>query len=496
MNIKHVRNLALLLSLMTVVYACSSSKSTVVVVEETPATEQTPQPDSVDEQFTEITIGLIDSVSNFDPLFAENLSTQRTLSLIYEGLYTLDRQGNPVPAIASEVEISDDSLQYVFTLDENKYFHNSSVFTAGVGRRVLASDVKQAFERTAKNNVPGNAAQLLMGINGYENFFLEQRSVYDAGKRVLDGVGGIQVLNRQTVAIILTEKDPDFLKKLASPYLFVYPQEAINNSNRPLVNNPVGTGPYFLNRVQNNGQIVLSRDERRTNGEPELTLINRINLVHFADETQLFEQFTAGQIDWIPEIGPAISEQVLDDDGELQAAYEGNQESYFSLAENNANRVVAFYLNERATVNQDWLINRLAYLTDEDFGIRGAVTLNVDDFEIIEEAEPQEQYYTTFTEDSYARQLLTELHNIIFIPQSSLVLFDIRVPTNQTSIYSENSSSWNEMLEPLDDSYFLRVDTKILGLYQDYVTGIESTTVPWLLHIDEIEVQNSQSTVQ
>lgn len=496
MNIKHVKTLALYLSLFTVVYACSSSESTVVVVEDAPATEQAPQADSADEQFTEITIGLIDSVSNFDPLFAENLSTQRTLSLMYEGLYTLDRRGNPVPAIASGVEISEDSLQYVFTLNENKYFHNSPVFTAGVGRRVIASDVKQAFERTAKNTVPENGAQLLMGVNGFENFFLEQRSVYDSGKRVLQEVGGIQVLNRQTVAIILTEKDPDFLKKLASPYLFIYPQESINNSNRPLASNPVGTGPYFLNRVQSSGQIVLSRDERRSNGETELSLINQINLVHYADETRLFEQFAAGQIDWIPEIGPAISEQVVDENGELVNSYDDNQENTFNLSENNADRIVAFYLNDGAAINRDWLINRLAYLTDEDFEARGTLTLNVDEFEITEEAEPREQYYSSFTEDTYARQLLTELHNIIFIPQSSLVLFDIRVPTRQTSIYSENSNSLHESLDPLDASYFLRMDTEILGLYHDNVTGVESTTVPWLLHINEIRVQHSQPTVQ
>ena len=498
MNIKHVKTLAFYLSVIFVFYACSSSESTVVVVEDAPTTEQAAQADTVDDQFTEITIGLIDSVSNFDPLFAENLSTQRTLSLIYEGLYTLDRNGNPIPAIARDVEISEDSLQYVFTLNENKFFHNSSIFTAGVGRRVIASDVKQAFERTAKNTVPEKAAQLLMGVSGFENYFLEQRAVYDSGKRVLDGVGGIQVLNRQTVAIILKEKDPDFLKKLASPYLFIYPQEAIDNSNRPLANNPVGTGNYLLTRVQSSGQIVLSRDERRNTTGNQAPAINRINLINYVDESGLFHGFTNGQVDWIPEIGPAISEQVISEEEEVREGYEENIEGEinFNLVKNNAARIVAFYLNDRATINQDWLINRLAYLTTEDFITRGEMMLYVDDFEITEEAEPREQYYASYTEDSFARQLLTELHNIIFMPQSSLVLFDIRVPTKQTSIYSRNSSSLHEALDPLDSDYWMRLDTKILGLYKDHVTGIEPTTVPWLLHIDEIRVRNSTAAVQ
>lgn len=496
MNIKPVKNFPLFLSLLVVFYACSSSESTVVVVEDAPTTEQAPQPDSVEEQFTEITVGLIDSVSNFDPLFAENLSTQRTLSLMYEGLYTLDPEGKPVPAIATSVEISDDSLQYVFTLNENKFFHNSPVFTSGIGRRVTASDVKQAFERTGKNTVPEPAAQLLMNVRGYENYFLEQRSVYDPGKRVLEGVGGIQVLNQQTVAIVLTEKDPGFLRKLASPYLFIYPQESINNNNRPLYNNPVGTGPYYLNRVDGNGQIILSRDDRTNNSESQLSLLNQVNLIHYANETQLFQEFMEGETDWIPEIGPVISEQIITDDGELQDSYEDDTDNDFNVVRNRADRIIAIYLNDRASVNHDWLINRLAYLTDEDFDTRGNVVLNVDDFEITDDAEPREQYYASFTEDSFSRRLLTELHNIIFVPESSLVLFDIRVPTNHTSIYTKNSSSLHETLNPLNEGYWMRMDTQILGLYKNRITTIEPTTVPWLLHIEEVGVRNPESTVQ
>lgn len=495
MKIKDIRTLALYLLLPVMFYACSTSDSTVVVVDESPTTEQVQQPDSVDVQFTQLSIGLIDSVTNFDPLFAENLSTQRTLSLIYEGLYTLNRKGNPVPAIASSVEISEDSLQYIFTLNESKYFHNSPVFNAGVGRRVLASDIKQAFERTAKITVPGKAAQLLMNINGYENYFLEQRSVYDPEKRVLNGVGGIQVLNRQTVAFILNEKDPEFLKKLASPYLFIYPQESINNSNRPLSDNPVGTGPYYLNRIEASGRVVLSRDDRLNNSETS-TLVNQINIIMNAEESQLFQEFASGGIDWVPEIGPGISSQVLDEQGNLRTTYDGDYGRNFNLVENNSDRIITFYLNERVTVNHDWLINRLAYLTTEDFNIRGDVSLFVDDFEITEDAQPNDQYYTSYTDDVFAREILTALHNIVFVPDSRLVLFDIRVPTAQTSMFSNTSSSLHEDLNLLDEGYWLRTDTKILGLYKSHVSGIQPTVVPWNLHIQDIGVQNSDPTVQ
>ncbi|NBC65115.1 MAG: hypothetical protein GVY07_05545 [Bacteroidetes bacterium] len=485
MKLNTLRNFAFFLILMTGIYACSSSESTVVVVEDSPATQQATQQDSTEEQFTQLTIGLIDSVTNFDPLFAENLSTQRTFTLIYDGLYTLDRQGNPIPDIASSVEVSEDSLEYVFRLNQNKFFHNSSIFNSGIGRRVNASDVKTAFERTASINVPSQAAQLLMNIRGFENFYLEQRSVYDPGQRVLQSVAGIQVIDSQTLAIVLIEKDPQFLTKLASPYLLIYPQEAISGNSSILSDRPVGTGPYQLNRIEYNGQIVMIRRES-FNGS-DLPPINRINLQMFENESNLFQEFSTSDTDWIPEIGPEISNQILNENGELQSSYQQN----FNFVQNNASRVAALYLNERAEVNQQWLISRLAYLTEEDFSIRGDISLNVDEFEITEDAEPLEQYYSSYTEDAMTRQILTELHNIIFTPNSSLVLFDIRVPTRQTSIHSRNSSSLHHNLSPIDENYWLRADTDILGIYKNRVRGIESTSVPWLLHIDQVSLQNS-----
>ncbi len=484
-----LRNVALFIFLMTVVYACSSSESTVVVVEDAPSTQQAAIPDTLDEQFTELSVGLVDSVTNFDPLFAENLSTQRTLSLIYEGLYTLDRDGNPVPAIASSVDISEDSLEYIFTLDQNKFFHNSSIFTSGIGRRVNASDVKTAFQRTARMTVPDQAAQMLMGIRGFQNYFLEQRSVYDPNQRVLQEVAGIQVIDRQTLAIVLNEKDPQFLRKLASPYLFIYPQEAVSGSSSSLSNRPIGTGPYQFNRVDNDGQIVLMRNDNRNANNPGNQLINRINLRTFSNESQLFQQFTSSRLDWVPEIGPEISTQVLNENNRLQESYEEN----YNLVQNDASRIAAFYLNERAEINHDWLINRLAYLTEEDISTRGDLTLNIDNFEITEEAEPRDQYFASYTEDVLTRRILTELHNIIFMPESSLVLFDIRVPTDQTSIYTRNSSSLQNEFQAIDQNYWMQIETDILGLYKDRVTGIEPTTVPWLLHINQIRVQNSEN---
>ena len=79
------------------------------------------------------------------------------------------------------------------------------------------------------------------------------------------------------------------------------------------------------------------------------------------------------------------------------------------------------------------------------------------------------------------------------MPESSLVLFDIRVPTEQTSIYTRNSSSTQIEFDPIEPNYWMQIETDILGFYKDRVTGIEPTNVPWMLHINQIRVQNSEN---
>ena len=471
------------LPLAIFLHACGSASDTITVIQDAPRAERAQETEET-AAFYEITMGLIDPVTNFDPLFARNLSTQRVLSLIYEGLFALNNNGEPVPVLARDVEISDDELTYTFTINRDRFFHESQIFTAGLGRRIHASDVKWAFERTARSTVPPRAAELLMNVRGFENYFLEQRNVYDIDNRVLNEVRGIQVLDAQTVRIHLNEPDEDFLKKLASPNLFIYPRESVNNNPAGIENNPVGTGPYAFNQIESDERIILVRNS--SYDASTRPAINRINAISFSSETDMFQQFARGDIDWIPETGPDITFQALTEDYRLQTAY---RDSY-NVAAHDAYRINAFYLNNRSSVDQRWLRSRLSLLTAEDFRSRGNIELNVERFETDEDAEPREEYFLSFTDDQIAKTILTELHSLVFQPESSLVFFDIRVPTRQTSIFTSASTSYRQPFDPLPNDYWLRIDTRIVSLYHNRISGIEPTKVPWGLNIHNIRVQN------
>jgi ABC-type transport system substrate-binding protein len=482
--------LFLFLSLALLLQACGTT-DTVEVVDTAPRADRAEEEVEEEEaQFYELNIGLNDPVTNFDPLYARNLSTQRILSLIYEGLVTLDSNGEPQPALAREIDVSDDGLVYTFTINRDIFYHDSRVFTAGVGRRVHAVDVKWAFERAARAAHPSIAAELLMDIRGYENYYLEQRNIYDPERRVLQEVSGIQVVDEQTVRIELNEADPDFLAKLASPNLLIYPQEAVRDSEDGLSKRPVGTGHYVLHRLENDNQVILTKNQSENSlnreNRPE---IDRLNFRYFDNEEDLYQEFSDGNLDWIPELGPMAAERLTNSSYELRSDY---RDSY-SLAPQNAERITAFYLNRRAAVNHDWLRTRLAYLTAEDLSIRGDIILNNERFILIDDAQPESEYYIAYTENYVAGNILTQLHNLVFQPDSQLVFFDIRVTTRSTSIYTDMTDSIRQNWNPISSDFWLRVDTKILSLYHPNVTGVQTSAVPWNLHMSEIRVRNGET---
>lgn len=468
-----------------VLKACSTAGDTITVIQDVPRAVASQDTVEVTEEFVQVNIGVLDPVTNFDPLYAENLSTQRVMTLIYETLFTVNDEGDAVPSIATSVELSDDELEYLITIDRNVFFHESSIFTAGLGRRLHARDIKWAFERSARSGLPPYASELLMGIRGFENYFLEQRRVFDQEDRVLEEVIGIQVVDSERILIQLNERDPDFLKKLSSPLLSIYPPEAFTQSRDGLRNRAVGTGPYKLNRIEEGGRIVLSRDdgENRVN-RSDAPAINRINITAFTSESTLFQEFTNGNIDWIPEIGPEIMLQVLNSDYNLLPSY---SESY-GIVQHSVDRITTFYLHERSITPNEWLLSRLGMLTEEDFTIMGTVTLQNQNFPFSEDTEPQEQYFVAYTDNLPARALLNEMHNLIFQPLSSLVFFDIRIPTRRTSIYSLSSDSYQLESRSLPTDYWLRLDTGIISLHHRKLEGIQSSSIPWNLHIHNITV--------
>lgn len=481
---------------ITLLFQACNSSGNVTVVEREPDTRPAESADTLENQqsYQELTLGLIDPVTNFDPLFADNLSTMRVLSLIYEGLYTLTPEGEPIPSLAREIDISDNGLEYTITIDRERFFHDSEIFSTGVGRRIHADDIKRAFERTATVNVPEMASKLLMNIVGYENYFLEQRNVYDEGKRVLEEVDGIQVESSNTIRFILKEQDDNFLRKLASPYLVLYPQEAMRNNNN-LKQTPVGTGPYMLHTSAADNEIVLIHREPEENENA----INQITAAYFETEGDLFQELASNRIDWVPETGPQTYQQVFSDNNNNEPRVSSSYQANLQSTEHNAYRITSLYLNrnQQSHSGLGWFVNQLGNVTEEDFSVRGNFQfreLGQSSESAEETTEPDSNYFVPFTENEVARTLLNDLNENVIEPGSSLVFYDIQIPTPSTILHTFTGDSFHNEWNPAPADYWLQVETSIISLYQSHLSGITPSSVPWLLNLDDVRLNKTETT--
>lgn len=71
-----------------------------------------------------IVVGIQNDLDSLDPHLAETAGTREVLYNVFEGLVKPDKNGNMVPAVASNYDVSEDAKVYTFTLREGVKFHN------------------------------------------------------------------------------------------------------------------------------------------------------------------------------------------------------------------------------------------------------------------------------------------------------------------------------------------------------------------------------------
>lgn len=290
----------------------------------------------IQDDFTAIKIGELNAIRTLDPLFGTNSSEFRVFSLIYDGLTRVDSDGIIQPSLAKNWTVSRDSLRYTFTLRDNVYYHSDSRFTSGIGRQVVPDDIIKNFERMASVLVPDNAAQLFKSLKGFSAFHTEQTYIKNPANRTINSIEGISVSNDSTLVMQLAKKDAKFLEKLAHPLASVYPAESLPANKTP-INQPVGTGGYYLAQKKNNILILASNDDYFQ----DRTVPTRIDITHGKKEAELYQDFVKGTLDALIEIGPSTIQQVTDSTGKLDFMFE----SAFSLYDPSINNKNSFYYN-------------------------------------------------------------------------------------------------------------------------------------------------------
>ncbi|MFC3612696.1 ABC transporter substrate-binding protein [Lutimaribacter marinistellae] len=208
---------------------------------------------------TNITIAMQLEPPHLDPTSAAAQAIDSVVyTNIFEGLTRFMGDGSVVPGLAESWEISEDGTQYTFALREGVTFHD--------GSSMDAEDVKFSLDRA-----------------------LAEDSA-NAQKALFSGIDTVEVLDPQTVKIMLKEPDGNFLFNMAWGDAVIVAPESIDD----IKTNPVGTGAYTFSEWVQGDRIELTRNPNYWGDQPS---IENATFKFISDPTAAFAAVMAEDVD-------------------------------------------------------------------------------------------------------------------------------------------------------------------------------------------------------
>lgn len=207
---------------------------------------------------------IILGVSNYDtinPLITSNKEILNLDKLIFEPLVTLSDNYKLEMCLATEISKISDTT-YVVKIDNNKKWSD--------GSSVIAKDIQFTIDRIK-----------------------EGTSVYAYN---VEKVSSVEVIDSDTIKIILNEPVPFFEYNLTFPILSnnYYLGEDFYASQKT----PMGTGMFKISKIESNN-IELEKNDRWWNLKNKNSKIEKIDIKIFSEIGEVYNSFKLGNIDII-----------------------------------------------------------------------------------------------------------------------------------------------------------------------------------------------------
>lgn len=205
-------------------------------------------------------VGIENESSRLNPLYDEDHDP--TLSLLFSGLTKHDENTKVVPDLATNWEISNDGLIYIFTLRDDVYWHDGVKFSA--------EDVEFTIQsaKDKKLNAPA--------ITNYEM------------------VKSVEILAPNKLKVTLDTPFPPFLDALSFGVLPKHLLDGKDINTDEFNENPIGTGPFKFVSWKKGESVEFAANEKYYKGTPS---IKKVFLKLIPDANVRLMQLKSGEID-------------------------------------------------------------------------------------------------------------------------------------------------------------------------------------------------------
>ncbi|KGK89742.1 peptide ABC transporter substrate-binding protein [Desulfosporosinus sp. HMP52] len=241
--------------------------------------------------------GMISSPSALEPAFLEEINGIEICKELNDGLIRYDPNTLEIkPAIAESWDYSEDKKVITFHIRKDVKFHDGTI--------LKAQDIIDVWNRLAAKDTLSPLAFLLEPIVGFAQV--------NSGE--LETISGLKTTDDYTLEVTLKEKNAVFLTSLGHPAVSIYKLEAAKKAGKDFgtpaarPETLIGTGAFKFVKWNADQDIILEKfpDYYGTKAH-----VDKIIYKIFKDESTAFNEFRAGNLDYVDMVPPGQRQSIL-----------------------------------------------------------------------------------------------------------------------------------------------------------------------------------------
>ncbi|PFX59977.1 peptide ABC transporter substrate-binding protein [Bacillus wiedmannii] len=249
-----------------------------------------------------LNVTVSEEIPSLDTAKTMDGTSAHVMQNIFEGLYVLDDQDQPIPAVAKSFKRSEDGKKYTFDLRKDAKWSN--------GDNVTANDFMFAWKRAI---IPETASQYASML-----FHVKNAKEINKGTMPLDNLG-VKAINDYKLEVELEQPIPYFLQLLALPIYLPQHESFLKEQGKNYAlesSNLIYNGPFVLEKWKHEQEFQLKKNA--TYWDEKKVKLDEINFQIVKDTMTAVNLYEAGNLDRVP-----INSQFVD-------KYKGNKELHMS----------------------------------------------------------------------------------------------------------------------------------------------------------------------
>lgn len=232
-----------------------------------------------------LTLTETSSIPGMDTTQVSDTVSFTAMNNVFEGLYRLDGDNNPIEGMASSYEVSEDGLVFTFKLREDATWSN--------GTPVTANDFVYAWRKALHPDTLSEYAYIMNDIKNAAAIQDDESELYGQVNEL-----GVVAVDEHTLEVTLENAVPYFVSLTAFPTFFPQNEEFVTEQGENYaqeVDNLIYNGPFVLSKWQHEQGWTYTKNPDYW--DADTVKLETIDVKVMRDNAAVTRLYTTGEVD-------------------------------------------------------------------------------------------------------------------------------------------------------------------------------------------------------